>query len=258
MTTMNPAWTRRTAMLPAIGALLLTAACGGGARTADAADAPPRTPTEYVVAVDLSTSLTPTERESHRALLQGLVRELDFGDRLVLLKTHAAGVRDTSTARTVSMPVARGARPLQREREELDFARQTADAYVTSLFRSSAVNGSDLFATLHTAGEQIRTGTGSRKVLVVLSDMLQCTRDVCIEGTRPLPDSAWVAARKRQGLAPSLDGVCVAVVGADDSNARGVGVRDFWRRYFQAAGAGFDDARYVHTASSPSILRCER
>lgn len=256
MTTMNPVFTRRAALVPAIGALLVSAACGGGARTAQA-ETPARTPTEYVVAVDLSTSLTPTERESHKALLQSLVRELDFGDRLVLLKTHAAGIRDTSTARTVAMPVARGSRPLQREKDELEVARQTADVYVASLFKSAPVNGSDLFATVHTAGEQMQGRTSARRVLVVLSDMLQCTGDVCMEGTRPLPDSAWIAARKQQQLVPLLEGVCVAVVGADDSNARGVGVRDFWRRYFQAAGASFNPERYVHSASDPSVLRCD-
>ncbi|HEV3049254.1 MAG TPA: hypothetical protein VGX50_03055, partial [Longimicrobium sp.] len=73
------------------------------------------TPTQYVVAVDLSTSLTATERANHKALLHSLVATLEYGDQLVLLKAHEAGAKaDTSTVRTVSMPVPRGRKPLQR------------------------------------------------------------------------------------------------------------------------------------------------
>jgi hypothetical protein len=157
------------------------------------------------------------------------------------------------------MPVPSGAQPLKRERDELELARLTADGYVTTLFKTEPINGTDLFATLHTAGEQAGQGTGSgRKVLVVLSDMLQCARGegVCMEKQGGLPDSAWIAARQQQGLIPSLEGVCVAVVGADASKAEGVDVREFWRRYFQTAGADFSPARYVHGASGTAVLRC--
>ncbi|HEX2206094.1 MAG TPA: hypothetical protein VHG93_00310 [Longimicrobium sp.] len=253
---MNRIFSRRTTLLPMVGILMLSAGCGGGAGGDLQADTPPRTPTQYVVAVDLSTSLTPTERKAHQDLLHALVRDLDFGDRLVLLKTHAAGIRDTSTARVVTMPVPRGSRPLQRERDELELQRQTADGYVTTFFKAQPVHGTDLFATMHTAGERVREGTGARKVLVVLSDMLQCTRGVCMERPGGLPDSAWISAQKQQGLVPGLEGVCVSIVGADATTAHGVSVREFWRRYFQTAGASFDPARYVHGASTAAALRC--
>ncbi|HEX5871873.1 MAG TPA: hypothetical protein VFY65_15700 [Longimicrobium sp.] len=218
---------------------------------------PPRTPTQYVVAVDLSSSLTPTERANHEKLLRALVKELDFGDRLVLMKAHAAGIRDTSTVRTVSMPTLTGAQPLTREQNELDLQRDVADRYVTSLFKTAPVNGTDLFATMHTAGERAREGTGARKVLVVLSDMLQCTSDVCMERSNGLPDSTWLAGQKQQGLVPALDSVCVSVVGPDATTTQGVKVREFWSQYFQTAGASFSANRYVHNASTPSALRCE-
>ncbi|HEU4882922.1 MAG TPA: hypothetical protein VFT45_11765 [Longimicrobium sp.] len=253
---------------PAIGiALSILAASGGcqdeGSRTAGDSDSSAKhtavadSGTQFVVAVDLSTSLTATERASHEALLHALVAELNYGDRLVLLKTHAAGIRDTSTARMVTMPTPRGTHPLQREKDELELARQTADLYVTSLFKTPPINGSDLFATMHSAGERAREATGGRKVLVVLSDMLQCTTAVCMEQAGGLPDSAWIAGQKQQGLVPQLDGVCVSIVGVDATTAQGVSVREFWRHYFQTAGAEFNPQRYVHSASSPGVLRCE-
>lgn len=238
--------------------LILVAAALMSAAKCDPEDPPtPRTSTQFVVAVDLSTSLTETERASHQALLRALVKDLDYGDRLVLLKAHAAGIRDTSTARTVTMPTLRGSQPLQREKDELELARQTADLYVASLFKTAPVNGTDLFATMHTAGERAREGTGARKVLVVLSDMLQCTPDVCMERPNGLPDSTWLAGQKQQGLVPALDSICVSVVGPDATTTQGVKVREFWSRYFQTAGASFSANRYVHNASTPAALRCE-
>jgi hypothetical protein len=239
------------------GLVLAAAVLVSAAKCGKETPLPPRTPTQYIVAVDLSSSLTPTERENHQKLLRALVKELDFGDRLVLMKAHAAGIRDTSTVRTVSMPTLTGSQPLTREQNELDLQRDLADRYVVSLFKTAPVNGTDLFATLHTAGEQMATRTGAHKVLVVLSDMLQCTADVCMERPNGLRDSAWIASQKATGVVPPLNDVCISVVGADDSTVHGVGVRNFWRHYFKAADASFSPTRYMHDAPNPAALRCE-
>ena len=250
------AW--RPALWMAMAVLTSASSCGGGEPpepSSGGADAPVEKSTQYIVAVDLSTSLTPTERANHQALLRALVNDLDFGDRLVLLKAHTAGIHDTATIRTVSMPVPTGPKPLRREKDALALARRTADLYVTSLFKAPPTNGSDLLATLHTAAERAQEHAGTRSVLILLSDMLQCAGAVCMEKAAA-PDSAWIGARKEGGLMPPLDKVCVSVVGANASTEHGVDVRTFWRRYFQAAGASFSETRYVHGASSPATLRC--
>jgi hypothetical protein len=238
-------------------ALVTLATCGGNGGSSEPAVEPARTPTQFVVAVDLSTSLTPTERAHHETLLKALAADLDYGDQLVLVKAHAAGVRDTSTVRTVSMPELGGSRPLQREKDALGLQRQTAEMAVASLFQNAPTHGTDLFATLHSAGERARENNGKRKVLFVLSDMLQCAGGVCMERAEGLRDSAWIAAQKQAGLVPALDRVCVSVVGADASTSHGVKVREFWSDYFGTAGASFSPNRYMHTASSPAVLRCE-
>jgi hypothetical protein len=241
---------------PTLRLALAALAVAGGCRPPE--EPPPaRTATQYVVAVDLSTSLTPTERASHTSLLHALVATLDFGDQLVLVKAHAAGVKnDTATPTIVTMPTPRGRNPLQRDKHALSLQRQTADLAVTSLFNQPTTNGSDLLATMHTASERARQNEGKRPVLLVLSDMLQCAGGVCMEQPGGMPESGWTVAQKQQGLVPSLDSVCVAVVGADASTAHGVKVREFWQSYFQAAGARFAPERYVHSASTPAVLRC--
>jgi hypothetical protein len=215
-------------------------------------------PAQYVVAVDLSTSLTSPQRANHEALLRSLVSGLDFGDRLVLLKAHAKGVHDTSQVHTLSMPVFNGTQPLTKHKNALALTRGAADRRVRSVFQSEPVNGSDLFATLFTAGQVAMQTDSVRTVLVLLSDMLNCTPDLCIEERRDtVPGHAWIVARKQAGLVPALDSACVAVVGANASTMHGVRVRDFWQRYFEAAGARLDSTRYVHRATSPGLLRCD-
>ena len=248
----------KTTLSFALAALATASDCAGDQSRNETDSGSSRTPTQYVVVVDLSTSLTPTERASHTSLLHSLVATLDFGDQLVLVKAHAAGVKnDTSAPTIVTMPTPRGSNPRQREKHALELQRQTADLKVTSLFEQPTTNGSDLLATMHTAAERARQNEGKRPVLLVLSDMLQCAGGLCMERPEGLPDSGWTASQKQQGLVPSLDSVCVAVVGADASTAHGVKVREFWQSYFQVAGARFTPERYVHSASTPSVLRCQ-
>lgn len=244
--------------LPLLGLLTACPQSGTEQRSGTKTDEPARASTQYVVAVDLSTSLTDTERGNHKQLLDALAASLDFGDRLVLLKAHQAGVKsDTAKPRIVSMPGLMGNEPLQSDLDELELQRETAANAVTSLFKTAPVNGTDLFATMHTAGERARESEGKRAVLLVLSDMLQCTADVCMERPNGLRDSAWIAAQKQAGLVPPLDQVCVSVVGADASTSHGVKIREFWSDYFQTAGARFSPNRYMHSASSPAVLRCD-
>jgi hypothetical protein len=241
--------------------MMTLVACGNETRSPDTAEAtPPHAPAaakQVVVAVDLSGSLTDQERTSNRNLLSILAGSMTYGERLVLVQAHAKGVRDDAVVNPIEMPVARNpARPLERDRRALAMAHQTADIYIGKLFQRPPANGTDLIATLHTAAERVRDGGGRQTTLVVLSDMLQCTRDFCMERTGVVPDSEWILAQKGQGLMPDLSGVCVSVVGADATTPQGVRVREFWESYFQAAGADLTRERYFHKTSNPALLSC--
>lgn len=247
---------RRSAAMVAISILATAGACRRTGESAEEVRRPPST--EYVVAVDLSTSQDSADRGIYEALLHELAAGLDFGERLVLLKAHEAGVADTSKVRTTTIQRLRGAKPLGREKNARERAQGTASANVTMLFKSKPVPGTDLLATLHTAGELAEGPNDStRTVLVLLSDMLHCAEDVCMEPPRKhVPDSAWINRRKQEKRLPSIERMCVVVVGADGFAAEGVPVREFWQRYFAASGANFDEKRYVHRASSAELLKC--
>ena len=213
--------------------------------------------TQYIVAVDLSTSMDAPARAAHEKLVYALVDNLDFGDQLILLKVHDNGVRSGVAMKSITAPVLTGSKATTGKKNALRLTRQTANLYVSTLFKGDPVVGSDILATLHTAANLAAgSATGSRTELLILSDMLHCAAPVCMDPPKAVPDSSWIEARKQQGLIRPLDHVCVSVVGADDSTLEGVRVREFWRRYFQAAGADFSPDRYVHTASPTGIARC--
>lgn len=240
---------------------MMLAACGSDAKKSEATEAvPPRVAAaakQVVVAVDLSSSLTDQERTSNRNLLSTLASSMGYGDRLVLVQAHAKGVRDDAVVTSVEMPPAKNPnRPLGKDKSALSMAHQTADIYIGSMFKRTPTNGTDLIATLHTAAERVRDGGGRLTTLIILSDMLQCTRDFCMERPGSVPSTNWIAAQSHEGLVPDLSGVCVSVVGADATTSHGVRVRTFWESYFRAAGANLARERYFHRTGDPALLSC--
>lgn len=237
-------------------ALLTGSLAGCGDDFAPPADAsvPPR---QAIVAVDLSGSLTPEELRRHQQLVGAVIEGLSFDDRLVLLAIRTDGARDDSRTWKTIMPGARNpSRPLSREERQLEQAKAEAHDIAGALFRSPPAPGTDIFATLHAAADFIREAGESRPSLLILSDMLQCTGGVCMENAGGVPGESWIERQQERGLLPSLDGVCVSIVGGDASTPQGVNVRDFWGMYLTQAGARFDVGRYRYQASSVRSLEC--
>lgn len=214
-------------------------------------------PVDMVVVVDLSGSLTPPERANQQSVLMQITESLSYGDRLVVQVAHARGVKGGAAPVVAEMPSARNAaRPLQKDVVALGTARRVNASVVGRVFEGGEVASTDLIATMHTAANRF-TGLPSRsRTLVVLSDMLQCAGDWCFEKGGRIPDATWIERQQAAGTVPDLAGACVAVVGADPSTAHGVQVREFWRRYFEAAGAQFAAARYRHDVADVGQVRC--
>lgn len=221
--------------------------------------APPRAPEQYVVVLDLSGSITAAQRTAMQQIVTTVLRTLSFGDRLVVMHALSDGVGNARLPFVVTMPLPEfGGVPTKDDTDALDATRTAATPRVQALLAGPPAGATDLFATLHLAAQRVHEDATRRSTVVMLSDMLQCTREVCMEGSAPIPDERWVAARKEAGVIPDLRGACIAVIGADATNARGVRVKQFWKRYFAAAGAELDDRRYVHDVTTPGAILCSR
>ena len=95
-----------------------------------------------------------------------------------------------------------------------------------------------------------------QKILVILSDMLQDSKEYKFERTRITDKyiSDLIRYRQQQKMVPNLAGVKVYVAGASASDSvKFRTIEKFWARYFAVTGADFSTHRYGH-----SLLQFEK
>ncbi|HEX6939173.1 MAG TPA: hypothetical protein VF158_07145 [Longimicrobiales bacterium] len=256
---------RAAAAAAAVALAHVVAACGSG--VGDEAEggaggraAGART-RQVIVLLDLSASQTPAMLQESRRFLDGLVERLWFGDRVVLLEVHRAGVRDAARRWADTLPRLMDPTHVStRDRTRLAGARDAVRSVARAVFESARAGRAphtDLFATLHVAAEYARDGGDRETVLVLLSDMLQSAGGIEMDGLRRMPPDGWIARQKAAGTLPDLRGACIVVVGADATSEQGVAVRDFWLEYFRAAGARLAAENYRLLAPDAGEIGCD-
>ncbi|HEU4993765.1 MAG TPA: hypothetical protein VFT29_03065 [Gemmatimonadaceae bacterium] len=214
--------------------------------------------THWIVAADLSASRQPTQLQEGQDFVKGLTRVVRNGDAVTLFRVYERGFADTNFIWTSEISAARDPdKPRPSDSLALiDFADELT-AEVTVLFNPSKagkLQGTDLFTTLHRAAELAAADPRRRHVLIIVSDMLQSTRDVDME--RNLPDTTWIRRAANDRILPNLSGVCAVVIGADVATARGKHVQAFWEQYFRLAGGDLRGSNYRNFAPSPEGMSC--
>jgi hypothetical protein len=238
-----------------VSAVLATTSCGDVK-----ALQPPPQGTQYIVGIDISGSIAPDRLEEGKDLLRDLIGRLKYGDRLVLIETRQVTGRSAKD-HIDSIPPARDpVSPTPTEMKEASYIRQAAAASAVMYFdttRSKAIRTTDLLGTLWRAADQAAARKGRPTVLLLLSDMLNATPDLNMEGASALPGREWISSRKAQHRLPDLTGVCVFAVGADVNSGRAVRVRRFWKELFAATGAVYEDSTHFRTMlPTAELLRC--
>lgn len=215
--------------------------------------------TLLIAAVDISGSRTPSELQESATLLDRAIDRIGNGDRIVVLEmsqgAHEDGRHwDDSIAPLHQWP---DTTPIDRRRagDFRDDAHQTAATFFNPE-RARTIRTTDVLGTLFRAGEYARDAGGRRVTLLILSDMLNATPELNMEGQRGLPGEDWIAARVKRQIMPDLHNVCVTIAGADVRSSRGAAVRDFWNRYLTAAGAAFRLVNYRNMSSDPGEAAC--
>jgi hypothetical protein len=235
-------------------------ACGdaqghGRAKTSD-----PIPAAQYVVGIDISGSRTPAKLAEAKTLLNDLIGRMSYGDRLVLIETYQGGT-DEAQQFVDSAPLRRRHdREAPSDKQALEDFREDAVATAEAFFdpaRSRAIKSTDILTTVSRAADYARGGGGRRTTLILLSDMLNATRELNMERAGGLPGRQWIDSRRALGNLPNLKGVCVFAVGADVRTQRGSQVRDFWSRYFAASGTTLADRAYRDMISNAAEVTCE-
>jgi hypothetical protein len=234
---------------------LIAAGCGGDAVGGES----PNQGRSYIVGIDISGSRTPTELDESKKLLDGLIDRLQAGDHLTLIEVYQGG-REPARQWSDSIRAPRKAGQLtgsdQRRLEDFkDIARiQTSILFDSA--RARQIQNTDIFGTLTRAADYAKASRNRATTLLLLSDMMNETPDVRMTNPHDIPGDGWIrhlAAAKR---VPQLRGVCVVVAGADVSSARGAAIRDFWNKYFEAAGTHVAPDNYRNMISDPAEIGC--
>jgi hypothetical protein len=212
----------------------------------------------WIVIVDLSASLKKTQLEESRAFVQALAGAARNGDAVTLFRVYERGLTDENFQWDGSIrPAADPAKPRPSDTLALKDFSDELTAVTSVLFDpkiEGALRGTDIFASLFRAGDIAASDPRRKSIIILVSDMLQSTRELNME--KQIPDETWVTSALRVEAIPKLRDVCVGVFGADLMSSQGLKVRDFWKSYFAAAGAELRDENYRNYASSPAQLTC--
>ena len=213
----------------------------------------------YIVGIDISGSRTRSELDESKQLLNGLIEKLEPGDKLTLIEVYQGG-REPARQWSDSIRTPRNPKQLTgSDRRRLDDFRNIARMQTSILFdsvRAKQIQATDIFGTLTRAADYAKASRNRPTTLLLLSDMINETPDVRMTSMQEIPGRTWIRERVDAKRIPQLRGVCVVVAGADVSSARGAAIRDFWDKYFAAAGTTVSSDNYRNMISDPSEVNC--
>ena len=213
----------------------------------------------YIVGVDISGSRTRTELDESKKLLDGLIDRLQPGDHLTLIEVYQGGKEPakqwTDSIRTPRKPGELTASERRRLEDFKDIARMQTSILFDSL-RAKEIQSTDIFGTLARAADYAKATRNGGTTLLMLSDMINETSDVRMTSRQDIPGRTWIRELAAAKRIPQLRGVCVVVAGADVSSARGAAIREFWNKYFEAAGTSVSSDNYRNMISDPSEVAC--
>ena len=213
----------------------------------------------YIVGVDISGSRTKTELDESKQLLDALINRLKAGDRLTLIEVYQGGREParqwSDSIRTPRKPGELTGSERRRQDDFRNIARMQSSILFDSV-RAREIQSTDIFGTLTRAADYAKASRNRGTTLLLLSDMINETPDVRMTSRQDIPGDGWIRHLASAKRIPQLRGVCVVVAGADVSSARGAAIRDFWNKYFQAAGTSVSPDNYRNMISDPSEVGC--
>jgi hypothetical protein len=244
----------KSGLAPFLGALVLL-----GCEHAVGRESPYQGGRSYIVGIDISGSRTKTDLDESRKLLDDLIDRLQPGDRLTLIEVYQGG-REPARQWSDSIRSPRSAGEVTgSDRRRVDDFKAVARMQTSILFdsaRAKGIQSTDIFGTLSRAADYAMASRNRPTTLLLLSDMINETPDVRMTSEEGIPGAGWVRNRAAAKRIPQLRGVCVVVAGADVSSARGAAIREFWSKYFEAAGTHIAAENYRNMIADPGEIAC--
>jgi len=244
------------ASLGLTAALVAAVGCGESA----GAKSVPAPTYQYIVGIDLSASRSVEALRDSRRLLDNLIESrIHNGDELILLEMY--GSSDTGDHQWVDS-AARARTPgviTPVDQRKLDDFKAIAHQVVGAMFdpnRVRKIDNTDVFGTVSRAADYAKAAHDRRPTLLLLSDMENSSDEMRMERDGGIPTAKWIDVRRSANRLPEMRGMCVVVAGAGSKTQREAAIRDFWVRYFAAAGTTLDANNYRAFVPDASEVRC--
>ncbi len=207
-------------------------------------------PRVLVIFVDMSGSANLARRTVYTKAFEKINQNLSQGDRVMVGTITGRSYIDFKPSVDVEIPEKTiWVNRIQFERNLTEAKEKIRREVDRLLSRKRGTQHTEILNSLNIA-ETFFHNEKRQKILVILSDMIQDSKEYNFDKTKVTDKYIDKAIRYRQkhDLIPNLTDVKIYVAGASgiDSN-KFRSVEKFWARYFAKSGADFSHHRYGHS-----------
>jgi isoleucyl-tRNA synthetase len=210
-------------------------------------------PRVIIVFVDMSGSTNLARRTVYGECFEKIYQDLNQGDRIVVGTITGRSFIDFKPVVDVEIPKKSvWVNRIQFERSLTETKEKIRGEVEQLLSQKKGTPRTEILNSLNIA-ETIFHNEKREKILVILSDMIQDSREYDFSSTKITNDyiNKVIRYRQKKNLIPNLAGVKVYVAGASGSDSHKYrSIEKFWARYFDRAGADYSHHRYGHTLIS--------
>ena len=207
-------------------------------------------PRVMAVFVDMSGSTNRARRTLYRNAFEKIYQNLQQGDRIIVGTITGRSYIDFKPVVDAEIP--KQSLWVNRISYEQNMAKTKKDIQTEVeklLSRRRGTPHTEIINSLNIA-DKIFHNEKRQKILIILSDMIQDSKEYNFERVKITNQytSQIIRKRQEQNLIPKLDSVKVYVAGASAVDPKKFrSIERFWNRYFLACGADFSLHRYGHS-----------
>ena len=203
-----------------------------------------------IIFVDMSGSTNQARRTVYKAAFEKIYQDLSHGDRVVIGTITSRSFIDFKPTLDEEIPTKSiWVNRIQFERNLTKTKEKIRKEVNRLLSRRRGTPQTEILNSLNIADSIFHDETHRKKILVVLSDMIQDSKEYKFDKdniTEPYINMV-IQERQKNNLIPKLTGVKVYVAGASASDSNKFReVQTFWARYFSKSMADFSPYRYGH------------
>ncbi|KPJ78601.1 MAG: hypothetical protein AMJ54_03045 [Deltaproteobacteria bacterium SG8_13] len=209
-----------------------------------------KSPRVIVVLVDMSGSTNKARRTVYNEAFDKIYENLQQGDRLVIGTITSNSYIDFKPVVDAEIPKQSiWVNRIQYEQNVAKTRKEIRKEVDGLLSQRKGTQYTEILNSLNIA-DTIFHSEKRRKILVILSDMMQDSKEYRFERVRITESFTreLIRQRKRQNLVPNLAEVKIYVAGASAANSKKFrSIERFWAHYFDASGADYSTHRYGHS-----------